>query len=111
MKLSPILITGVAGFIGSNVARRFLDEGFEVIGVDDLSAGNEKNIPDLSEFFCLDLSKEESIAKIPQGCKLVLHLAGQSSGEISFDNPILDLQKNTNSTLNLIKYGTGFRMN
>ena len=36
-----VLITGVAGFIGSHIANRFLKEGFVVIGVDDLSGGNE----------------------------------------------------------------------
>ena len=40
-----ILITGVAGFIGSKVASRFIKEGFHVVGVDDLSNGKLKNIP------------------------------------------------------------------
>lgn len=42
---------------------------------------------------------------MPGGCQCILHLAGQSSGEISFDNPVLDLERNTVSTLNLIQYG------
>lgn len=101
----PILVTGVAGFIGSQVARKFLNEGYKVIGIDDLSSGKIINVPKKTEFLCLDLSKPENISLIPKNCKLILHLAGQSSGEISFDNPILDLQKNTQSTLNLINYG------
>ena len=43
--------------------------------------------------------------KFPKRCEKILHLAGQSSGEISFENPSLDLKKNTTSTLNLIHYG------
>ena len=43
--MNKILITGVAGFIGSKVARRFLEEGFKVIGIDDLSMGKANNIP------------------------------------------------------------------
>ena len=43
--MEKILITGVAGFIGSHVAQKFLHEGFRVVGVDDLSGGNIANIP------------------------------------------------------------------
>lgn len=100
-----ILITGVAGFIGSKVASKFIDEGYEVIGVDDLSSGYKKNIHPKISFFKLDLSNPNSLKSIPEKCELILHLAGQSSGEISFDDPIADLKKNTLSTLNLINYG------
>ena len=43
--MDKVLITGVAGFIGSHVARRFLKEGYQVVGVDDLSSGKIANIP------------------------------------------------------------------
>ena len=100
-----ILITGVAGFLGSNIAKRFIQEGFKVIGVDNLSSGNLANVPEKVDFYNLDLIDCASLSKIPTNCDLILHLAGQSSGEISFHNPIEDLKKNTISTLNLIKYG------
>jgi UDP-glucose 4-epimerase len=103
--MNKILITGVAGFIGSHVARRFLAEGFHVAGIDDLSGGKTENIPAGVEFLKGDLALEETFDKIPGGYETILHLAGQSSGEISFDNPVADLQKNTISTLNLIRYG------
>ena len=100
-----ILITGVAGFIGSKIASKFIDEGHEVIGVDDLSSGYIKNLHPKINFFQLDLSNPSSLKLIPKKCELILHLAGQSSSEISFDDPIADLKKNTLSTLNLINYG------
>ena len=103
--MKKILITGAAGFIGSHVAKRFVAEGFDVIGVDDFSAGKEENIPKGIVFIKGDLALESTIAQLPDGCKLILHLAGQSSGEISFDDPVADLGKNAVSTLNLIKYG------
>lgn len=103
--MKKILITGVAGFIGSKVAKKFAASGFDVIGIDDLSTGLEKNIPQNIEFIQLDLTEKNCINSLPSGCEKILHLAGQSSGEISFDNPVLDLEKNTVSTLNLIKYG------
>lgn len=100
-----VLITGVAGFIGSHVAARFLKEGYDVVGVDDLSSGRIENVPQGIQFIEADLANKSSVDKLPSGCGLILHLAGQSSGEISFDDPVLDLEKNTVSTLNLIQYG------
>ncbi len=103
--VEKVLITGVAGFIGSHVARRFLKEGYQVVGVDDLSSGKVENVPAGIEFIKGDLSLTSTIARIPRECNKILHLAGQSSGEISFDDPVADLEKNTVSTLNLIRYG------
>ena len=100
-----VLITGVAGFIGSKVARRFIDQGHEVIGIDNLSGGNLKNIPNEVDFYNIDLVDSSKFYKLPNDVKIILHLAGQSSGEISFYNPADDLRKNTISTLNLIKFG------
>lgn len=103
--MEKILVTGVAGFIGSYVATRFLHEGYSVVGVDDLSSGRLENVPAGLEFVQGNLALSSTIARIPRGCRKVLHLAGQSSGEISFDDPVADLEKNTVSTLNLIRYG------
>jgi UDP-glucose 4-epimerase len=102
--MAAVLITGVAGFIASHVARRFAQQGDHVIGVDDLSGGARANIPKEIEFIEGDLAQPATIARIPANCRTILHLAGQSSGEISFDDPVADLQKNTVSTLNLIRY-------
>jgi UDP-glucose 4-epimerase len=103
--VKTVLITGVAGFIGSHVARRFQEEGYRVVGVDDLSTGNIANVPSGIEFVRVDLASPEARDGIPRGCRTILHLAGQSSGEISFDDPVSDLEKNTVSTLNLVRYG------
>lgn len=100
-----VLVTGVAGFVGAHVAKRFLDEGFLVVGVDDFSSGRLENIPAGLDFIQGNLALPSTIASLPKDCNLILHLAGQSSGEISFDNPLSDLEKNTVSSLNLIRYG------
>ena len=103
--MKRILITGVAGFIGSHVAHRFLAEGYDVVGIDDLSGGRLENVPAGVELVIADLADVGVVTRIPPGCRQILHLAGQSSGEISFDDPVADLQKNTVSSLNLIRYG------
>jgi len=100
-----VVVTGVAGFIGSRVAARMAAEGFEVVGVDDLSSGKQSNVPSSIDFIQGNLADTQTISKLPKSAELVLHLAGQSSGEMSFDDPVADLEKNTISTLNLIRYG------
>ena len=100
-----VVVTGVAGFIGSRVAARMAAEGFEVVGVDDLSSGKQPNVPSSIDFIQGNLADTQTISKLPKSAELVLHLAGQSSGEMSFDDPVADLEKNTISTLNLIGYG------
>lgn len=100
-----VLVSGAAGFIGAQVARRLQREGYRVIGVDDLSGGERASLPAHIEFIQADLASAAALAALPRGCRVILHLAGQSSGEISFDDPVADLHKNTVSTLNLIRYG------
>ena len=50
---TTLLITGVAGFIGAKIAERALEKGYEVIGVDDLSSGQQKKYPFWNNFLCL----------------------------------------------------------
>ena len=100
-----ILITGVAGFIGSHISERFLSHGYHVVGIDDFSTGKRENIPSGVDFIEGDLASTDIFKIIPTDCRKILHLAGQSSGEISFDDPVSDLHRNAVSTLNLIRYG------
>ena len=102
--MKNILITGVAGFIGSNLSRFLVNRGYRIFGVDDLSSGDFENIPKTVEFFEMDLSEKDNKSKLPSSIDSIIHLAGQSSGEVSFEDPIADLNKNTTSTLNLIDY-------
>jgi UDP-glucose 4-epimerase len=98
------LVTGVAGFIGSHLAQALLHRGHNVVGVDDLSTGKRENVPVGVEFITADLADADAIAVLPLKVDAIAHLAGQSSGEMSFDNPVGDLERNTVSTLNLLCY-------
>lgn len=99
------LVTGAAGFIGSAVTQRLISGGHEVVSIDNLSTGHRENIPDGTVFFEADCQDEQVYARLPRGqYDAIFHIAGQSSGEISFDNPVYDLRTNTESTLHLLKY-------
>jgi UDP-glucose 4-epimerase len=95
-----ILLTGGAGFIGSHLAAALLKKGLHVDIVDNLSTGKLENIPDGAQFLELDLRFENGIKELPRKkYSAVLHLAGQSSGEKSFEDPVYDLDANARSTL------------
>lgn len=103
--MKKYLVTGGAGFIGSAVAAKLLDLGNEVVIIDNLSTGNLQNVPDGAIFIegnCEDAHVVNKLDK--QTFNAIYHIAGQSSGEISYDNPVLDMQANVQSTLVLLKY-------
>ena len=100
-----ILVTGAAGFIGGFVAKDFVDQGYKVFTIDNLSTGFIENIHKDVQFIngnIQDYSTIQRLSNIKFEC--IIHIAGQSSGEVSFYDPIYDLQTNTQSTLNLLKF-------
>lgn len=110
--MKTYLVTGAAGFIGGAVSKKLISQGHKVVTIDNLSTGFREEIPSgvfLIEGNCQDITIINKLNDYTFDA--ILHIAGQSSGEISFDDPIYDLQTNTQSTLLLLKYAlrTGCR--
>lgn len=100
-----ILLTGGGGFIGGHLAHALLADGWAVDVADDLSTGSAANVPASAELLELDLGRLEAVAALPdRGYAAILHLAGQSSGEKSFDDPVRDLDANARSTVLLAQW-------
>mgnify|MGYP003977666547 CR=1 FL=1 len=98
------LVTGGAGFIGSNLVDRLIDDSHEVIIIDDLSTGQEKNINPKAEFEKFDISDNEDMwGKIFKDVDVVFHLAAKARVQPSIDNPIEFHNTNVNGTLNVLK--------
>ncbi len=103
--MSRYLVTGAAGFIGAALASRLIKEGNQVVTIDNLSTGNTSNIPDGVKFIEGDCGNKDDYSKVPnETYDAIFHIAGQSSGEISFDDPIYDIRTNAESTLLLLKF-------
>lgn len=100
-----ILVTGGAGFIGSHIAKRLLEEGHKVLVMDNLASGYEKNIPAGADFLNIDISDHKALANLSgSDIGVVFHLAAQSSGEISHERPLLDIMTNSVGTLALLDW-------
>jgi UDP-glucose 4-epimerase len=101
--MSQYLVTGAAGFIGSAVAKALIHQGHEVVTIDNLSTGSTSNLPQGITFIEGDCQNPEIIKELENfQFEAIYHIAGQSSGEISFENPVYDLQTNGQSTLQLL---------
>lgn len=102
------LITGVAGFIGSNLADRLLEMNVEVIGYDNLSTGQRKFIETacknrLFSFREGDLLDERALRKAMVGCDVVFHFAANADVRFGTDHPRRDLEQNTIATHNVLE--------
>jgi UDP-glucose 4-epimerase len=99
-----ILITGGAGFIGSQVADRLVAGGHEVAVVDNLSTGRREYVPDAAQFFPYDIKAEDTFELIrrwrPQ---VVMHHAAQMSVQRSVADPVWDAQENILGSLNIFQ--------
>ena len=103
-----VLITGGAGFIGSQVADRYLTEGFDVTVLDDLSSGKIENVPKGATFVQADIGSEEARELLATGGYTVLnHHAAQMDVRVSVANPLFDARTNVLGLLNLLEAARG----
>ena len=99
------LVTGCAGFIGSNLVERLIRDGIEVIGVDDLSAGHKENLNGMDLFWYeADITDFHTMDRIISKHRPdVIFNQAASKKNICEKNPIRDLEVNGGGTLNLLQ--------
>jgi len=103
--MKTYLVTGAAGFIGSFVAKKLLTAGHKVVTIDNLKTGKRELIPESVTFLEGNDYDENIIKQLNQfDIDAIVHIAGQSSGVISFEDPMYDLNSNVTSTLMLLDY-------
>lgn len=98
---SKVLITGVAGFLGSHLADALIEKGHQIIGVDNLLGGYEDNVPKEVEFHKLDCN-DKSVSEIMKGVDVIYHCAATAYEGLSVFSPYLVNYHNYMSTVNLV---------
>src|SRR5687768_14258771 len=99
-----VLVTGGAGFIGSHLVQRLLQEGHEVRVLDNFSTGRRENILDLPDVELVegDMQSYERAHTAVRGCEVVFHQAALPSVPRSIQDPLTTNASNVTGTLNVL---------
>ena len=87
MKKIKILVTGVAGFLGSHLAEKLANQGNEVLGVDNMQGGYFDNIPKNIKFFNFDCCDLKKMNEVMEGVHVVYHCAATAHEGLSVFSP------------------------
>ena len=98
-----VLVTGGAGFVGTNLALNLLEHGYDVKIFDDLSTGLEQNIPKDTEFINASILDTNKLKNAIKACDVVVHLGARGSVPRSIKDPIATHDVNSSGTLNVLE--------
>ncbi|MCM3068382.1 SDR family oxidoreductase [Priestia flexa] len=99
-----VLVTGGAGFIGSNIVDRLIEQSFEVVIIDNLSTGREENLNPKAKFYKMDIiSDEVKEVFATEKPDYVIHHGAQIDVQKSLTNPLFDAQVNILGTINILE--------
>ncbi len=107
MSKTKVLVTGAAGFIGSNLSEHLVNNGYDVVALDNLATGHKKNIEHLLEcsnfeFIQGDIRNIDDCKKSVKGCDYVLHQAALGSVPRSIKDPVTSNDVNVGGFLNML---------
>jgi len=98
-----VLVTGGAGFVGTNLTLSLLEHGYDVKIFDDLSTGLEQNIPKDAEFINASILDTSKLNNAIKECEVVVHLGARGSVPRSIKDPIATHDVNSSGTLNVLE--------
>ena len=104
--MSKVVVTGGAGFIGSNLTDKLIELGHEVVVIDNLSLGDYTNVNRKAYFYRTDLHKID-ISDLYLECKdaeYIFHMAALPNVQYSIEEPLHTAKINLLSTLNILEY-------
>lgn len=103
--MSKIMIVGGAGYIGSINVKRFLDQGFEVVVVDNLNTGHILSVDKRAKFYQEDIRNKDKIVKILKDEKIdaVVHFAALSLVGVSMKDPLAYFDNNVYGMISLLE--------
>ena len=86
-KSKKILVTGVAGFLGSHLSEKLVNLGHKVVGIDNMLGGYEDNVPKNIEFHSGDCCDFEKVKSVMKGVDVVYHCAATAHEGLSVFSP------------------------
>ena len=106
--MKKVVVTGAAGFIGSNLVDDLLVRGLDVLGLDNFSSGNVKFLESAKEhpnfnIISCDLLDQSSVEKYLDGSDFVFHFAANADVRFGTKHPSKDLEQNTIATFNVLE--------
>lgn len=103
--MTKALVTGGAGFIGSNLVKQLITEGYDVVVLDNLSSGYAANLSHLNHVKLIegDVRDESIVSRSIDGSEVVFHLAASVGNLRSIENPVADSTANVIGTINLLE--------
>jgi len=99
-----IMVTGGVGFVGTNLIKRLLKDGHEVISVDNYSTGFKENEQDGCQYFNVDLHYTSDYDFFMEKPDTIFHIAALARIQPSLKDPITAIQNNFDSTLNILEW-------
>jgi len=100
--MEKVIVTGGAGFIGSNLASALVKDGFEVHVIDNLALGKKEKVNPNAHFHNVDIRDLEAIKPLFRGVKYVFHTAALPRVQFSIQNPTESNEANVIGTLNVL---------
>lgn len=102
--MKKVVVTGGAGFVGSNLVDSLIEQNVDVIILDDLSTGKKENVNPKATFYQIDISKVsiKNLTDILKGVDVVFHTAAKARVQPSIKDPISFNKANVDSTLNML---------
>jgi len=102
--MKKAIVTGGAGFIGSNLVDELINQNIQVSIIDDLSTGHKENLNPKATFYNVDISKADPLRlqTIMEEADIVFHLAALARVQPSIEDPIPFNEVNINGTLNIL---------
>jgi UDP-glucose 4-epimerase len=102
--MSKVAVTGGAGFVGSNLTRRLLSQGYEINVIDDLSTGLLSNVDqEKTNFHQISITDPKALKDALKDCETIFHLAARGSVPRSIKNPTATNEVNATGTLNVLE--------
>ena len=102
-----VLVTGGAGFIGTNLIKRLLNDGHKVVSLDNYTTGKKENEQKGCQYFDVDLVQTDNYDFFMDKPDVIYHLAAIARIQPSFQHPVFTHHSNVTTTLNLLEWARG----